>query len=81
MGMTFVQPEQGPIVVEFYNPPAFTPDIGVDVVLSMFALAGVMLLFAVVGGLVVGGVVVGIRRARESSAPLPPDARSRGLGL
>ncbi|MDA1183238.1 MAG: hypothetical protein O2930_01170 [Acidobacteria bacterium] len=76
-----MQPDQGPIVVEFYTQPAITPDIGVEVVLSMFALAGVMLLFAAVGGVVVGAVVVGFRRFRESSAPLPPDARSRGLGL
>lgn len=79
--MMFMQPDQGPIVVEVYEPPAFAPDISADVVLGMFALAGVMLLFAAVGSLVVAAVVIGIRRARESSAPLPPDARSRGLGL
>lgn len=79
--MMFIQPDEGPIVVEIYRQPEFAPDIGVEVVLSMFALAGVMLLFAAVGGIVVGAVVVGIRRARDSSAPLPPDARSRGLGL
>jgi len=79
--MMFMQPDQGPIVVEVYRQPQFTPDIGVEVVLSIFALAGVMLLFAAVGGLIVGAVVVGIRRARDASAPMPPDARSRGLGL
>jgi len=75
-----VQPDQGPIVVEVFKQPAITPDIGVDVVLSMFSLAGVMLVAAGVGGLVVGAIYVGIRRLGESSAPTPAP-KDRGLGL
>jgi hypothetical protein len=80
VSMTFLQPEQGPIVVEVFRQPEITPDIGVGVVLGMFSLAGVMLVAAAIGGLVVGAIFVGIRRAGEAGA-LPPDAKDRGLGL
>ncbi len=75
-----MQPDQGPIVIEVFRQPAVTPDIGVDVVLGMFSLAGVMLMAAAVGGLVVGAIFVGIRRLRESS-DLSPAPKDRGLGL
>ena len=75
-----VQPDQGPIVVEVFRQPEITPDIGVDVVLGMFSLAGVMVVAAAVGGLVVGAIFVGIRRFRESSPP-PPAPKDQGLGL
>ena len=75
-----MQPDQGAIVVEVFTQPEITPDIGVDVVLGMFSLAGVMIVAAVVGGLVVGAIFVGIRRHRESGPP-PPAPKDRGLGL
>ena len=75
-----MQPDQGPIVVEVFTQPEITPDIGVDVVLGMFSLAGVMIVAAIVGGLVVGAIFVGIRRIGES-APLPTAPKDRGLGL
>jgi hypothetical protein len=75
-----MQPDQGAIVVEVFTQPEITPDIGVDVVLGMFSLAGVMIVAAVVGGLVVGAIFVGIRRIGESS-PLPTAPKDRGLGL
>jgi len=75
-----MQPDQGPIVVEVFKQPEITPDIGVDVVIGMFSLAGVMIVAAVVGGLLVGAIFVGIRRLGESM-PLPPAPKDRGLGL
>ncbi len=75
-----MQPDQGPIVVEVFEQPEITPDIGVDVVLGMFSLAGVMLVAAAIGGLLVGAIFVGIRRFGESSPP-PPAPKDRGLGL
>jgi hypothetical protein len=75
-----MQPDQGPIVFEVFRQPEITRDIGVDVVLGMFSLAGVMIVAAVVGGLVVGAIFVGIRRHRESGPP-PPAPKDRGLGL
>ena len=72
----FIQEE--PIVVEVLNQPDFARDISVDVVLGMFALAGVMLLAAAIGGLVVGAVFVGIRRYRDATAP-PADTETLRL--
>ena len=78
--MMFMQPEQGPIVVEVFRQPEVAPDIGVGVVLGMFSLAGVMLVAAAVGGLVVAAIYVGLRRLGESG-DLPPAPKDRGLGL
>lgn len=70
--------QQEPIVVEVINQPDVARDISVDVVLGMFSMAGVALLLAGLGGLVVGAIFVGIRRFRESSAP-PADANDLRL--
>ena len=72
--------QQEPIVVEVLKQPEAARDISVDVAIGMFPLAGVMVLVAVVGGLVVGAIFVGIRRFRESSAP-PADANHIRLRL
>lgn len=61
--------QQQPIVVEVLRQPQATRDISFDVVLGMFMLAGVAILFAAVGGLVVGAIFIGIRRLRDASAP------------
>jgi hypothetical protein len=61
--------QQEPIVVEILKQPEAAHDIGVDVVLGMFAMAGVFLLVAALGGLVAGAIFIGIRRFRDSSAP------------
>ena len=58
-----------PIVVEVIRQPEVTRDVSVDAVLGMFALAGVFILIAIVGGLVVGGIYVWIRRKQDASAP------------
>jgi hypothetical protein len=60
---------QKPIVVEVIRQPEVTRDVSVDAVLGMFALAGVAILFAIVGGLIVGGIFVWIRRMQNASAP------------
>lgn len=57
-----------PIVVEVLRQPEVTRDVSVDAVLGMFALAGVAILLAALGGLVVGGIFVWIRRMQDSSA-------------
>ena len=61
--------QQEPIVVEVLRQPEAARDISVDVVIGMFSLAGVALLFAALGGLVVGAIFIGIRRFRDASAP------------
>ena len=51
--------QQNPIVVEVAKQPPPTRDASIDAVLSIFALAGVFLLAAAVGSvLVAGGIVV-----------------------
>ena len=72
--------QQEPIVVEVFRQPDVARDIGVDVVLGMFSLAGVMLLAAAIGGLVIGAIFVGIRRYRDSSDP-PTDTNNLRLRI
>lgn len=57
--------QQGPILVEVLEQPQATRDISLDVVLGMFTMAGVLLLCALVGGLIVGGVIIAVRRLRD----------------
>jgi hypothetical protein len=58
---------QQPIVVDVVKQPPPSPDISIDVVLGMFTMAGVLLLAAAVGGLLVGAIFIGIRRMRDAS--------------
>ncbi len=60
--------QQEPIVVELLKQPEVARDISVDVVIGMFSMAGVALLFAGLGGLVVGAIFVGIRHFRNANA-------------
>ena len=65
--MFFLQ--QQPIVVDVIKQPTPTRDISIDYVITMFQTAGVFLLMAAVGGLIVGAIFVGIRRFRDASRP------------
>ena len=65
--------QQDPIVVEVAKEVAKQPpaahDISVDYIITMFASAGVFLLIAAAGGLLVGAIFIAIRRMQERSAP------------
>jgi hypothetical protein len=61
--------QQQPIVVDVVKQPTPARDISIDVVLGMFQMAGVLLLAAAVGGLIVGLIFIGVRRLRDASAP------------
>ena len=61
-----------PIVVDVVKQPPVTPDISVNSVLSIFALAGVVVLAAAISSLVVAGLIVLVKRWREASAPSGP---------
>ena len=61
--------QQEPIVVEVLKQPTAAPDIGVEVVLGMFELAGVALLLAALGGIIAGAIFIGLRRVRDASSP------------
>ena len=65
--MFFLQQE--PIVVDVIKQPPPAKDISIDVILGMFQMAGVVLLAAAVGGVIVGLIFIGIRRMRDASAP------------
>lgn len=63
--------QQNPIIVEVVRQPEPAQDISLQYVIGMFAMAGVAIAFALLGGLIVGGLFVLYRRYRERSAPPP----------
>ena len=60
---------QKPIVVDLARQPQPSQDISIQVVLSMFAVAGVFLLVALVGCVIVAGGMILYKRRRDASAP------------
>jgi hypothetical protein len=64
--------QQNPIIVEVAKPPDPTPDISIDFVVGMFAMAGVFLLLACVGSLIVAGVILFMKRRQQRLAPDDP---------
>ena len=69
--------QQDPIIVGVVDQPEAARDISLDVVVGMFSMAGVLLLFAALGGLVVGAIFIAIRRARDAKAPPTDDDHVR----
>ena len=70
---------QDPVVVDVarQQPPA-AHDISIDYIITMFASAGVFLLIAAAGGILVGAIFIAIRRMPERSAPAAtPDSDLR----
>jgi hypothetical protein len=61
-----------PIIVDVGKPPAPTPDISLDFVVGMFAMAGVFLVSALVGSLIVAGVILFMKRRRQRLSPDDP---------
>ena len=58
-----------PIIVDVGRPPEPTPDISLDFVVGRFAMAGVFLLLALVGSLIVAGVLLFMKRRQQRLAP------------
>jgi hypothetical protein len=71
--------QQQPIVIDVIKQPPPARDISIDVVLGMFQMTGVALLAAAVGGLIVGLILIGIRRMRAASAA--PESETENLRL
>jgi hypothetical protein len=67
--MTLLFAQQQPIVVDLTTQPEPTQDISIQVVLSMFAVAGIFLLVAAVGCAIVAGATILYKRRRDASAP------------
>jgi hypothetical protein len=59
--------QQNPIIVDVGSQPETTGDISIDFVIGMFAMAGVLLLVAAVGSLIVAGIVFLVKRRQEAS--------------
>jgi hypothetical protein len=69
--------QQVPIVVDVVKQPEAARDISLDVVIGMFTMAGVVLLCAALGGLLVGAVFIAIRRARDARTEPTPTEHTR----
>lgn len=59
--------QQNPIIVDVGRQPDPTSDISIDFVIGMFAMAGVLLLIAALGSLVVAGIVWWVKRRQSSN--------------
>jgi len=60
--------QQTPIIIEVGKPPEATPDISIDFVVGMFAMAGIFLLAALIGSLVVAGSMLIYKRRQQKAA-------------
>ena len=76
----FVFLAQEPIVVDLTAKAEPSRDISIEVVLAMFAVAGIFLLVAVIGCALVAGGMIGYKRWRDASAP-PDEAQHTHIRL
>ena len=67
--VTTVFLQDSPLVVDVIKHPPAAHDISIDYIITMFASAGVFLLIAAVGGILVGALFVMYRRFQDRSAP------------
>ena len=61
--------QQAPIVVDVIQQPQPTRDISIDVILGMFAMAGVLLAAAAIGSAIVAAGIILYKRWRDASSP------------
>lgn len=71
---------QKPIVVDLSTKSEQSRDISIEVVLSMFAVAGIFLLVALIGCVIVAGGMILYKRWRDASAP-PGDTEHTHIRL
>ena len=71
---------QKPIVVDLSTKSEQSHDISIEVVLSMFAVAGIFLLVALIGCVIVAGGMILYKRWRDASAP-PGDTEHTHIRL
>lgn len=64
--------QEKPIIVDVGKVPDPTPDISLNFVVGMFEMAGVFLLAALVGSLMVAGVILFMKRRQQRLAPDDP---------
>jgi hypothetical protein len=61
--------QPAPIVVDVVKQPEPTADISIDVIVGMFAMAGVLLAAAAIGSFVVASGMILYKRWRDASSP------------
>ena len=67
--ITVLALQQNPIIVEVAKqPPPPTRDISIDVILGMFAMAGVLLAAAAIGSIIVAVSIFLYKRWRDASS-------------
>jgi hypothetical protein len=71
---------QEPIVVDLSTKSEQSHDISIEVVLSMFAVAGIFLLVALIGCVIVAGGMILYKRWRDASTP-PGEAQHTHIRL
>jgi hypothetical protein len=60
---------QPPIVVDVIKQPPVSPEITMgDVILSAFGLTGVIMVSALLAGILVGAVIIAVKKRRERQA-------------
>jgi hypothetical protein len=72
---------QEPIVVDVATKSPPSRDISIEVVLAMFAVAGIFLLVAVVGCAIVAGGMILYKRWKDASTPQGTDPTHIRLGI
>jgi hypothetical protein len=60
--------QQKPIVVDVIKQPPATPDISLETALSWFAIAGIFLVAAAIGSLLVAGGTILYKRWKDGTA-------------
>jgi len=68
--------QQKPIIVDVGKQPPPTHDITLDFVAGMFAMAGLFLLAALVGCVIIAGGIILYKRRRSSTGTDGPDHTS-----
>jgi len=64
--------QQKPIIVEVGKPRAPTRDVTFDFLIGMFTMAGIFLLAALIGSLLVAGGIILYKRRRSSTGSSDP---------
>jgi hypothetical protein len=72
---------QEPIVVDLGTQSPPSRDISIEVVLAMFAVAGIFLLVAAVGCALVAGGMILYKRRKDASAPQGSEPTHIRLGI
>ena len=77
----FTRLAQDPIVVDLATQSPPSRDISIEVVLAMFAVAGIFLLVAAIGSAIVAGGILLYKRWKDAAAPQGSEPTHIRLGI